>query len=150
MAKKKVVTRGQHASLPRRLKKQTRRAAERVLKSGPIRKRPRDIPLPGLEDARIGPLDDIAASISEVRASMNDLRTTEAGYMQNALNLMRQHDKTAWRAHGVELVRVPGEEKLRVRTSKDQATAETVEETDDEPGDVFAEDAGLDAESIQR
>jgi len=125
---------------PARGKKQTRRQAERVLKTGPIRKRPRDIPLPGLEDARIGPLDDIAASISEVRASMNELRTTEAGYLQNALNLMRKYEKTAWRAHGVELVRVPGEEKLRVRTSKEQASAETDEDegSDDE---IYADDA---------
>lgn len=78
-----------------------------------------------MEHLRIKPLDDICASISDTRGQQADLRAEEAGLEQTALHLMRKHNKTAWRAHGVELVRVPGEEKLRVRTSRDTATAET-------------------------
>lgn len=41
---------------------------------------------------------------------------------------MRQKDVRSYLHAGVERVRVPGEEKLRVRTSSSQATAEVVEE----------------------
>ncbi len=87
-------------------------------------KRPRKQPLPGLEDARIGSLDDVCASIAEVRESMNGLRADEAEHLRSALKLMREHRKTTWRAAGVELARVPSEEKLRVRSTKEKATAE--------------------------
>lgn len=112
-------------------RRQSKRDAERVLWRGPIRTRPKDQALPGLEHLRIKPLDDICASISDTRAQQNDLRAEEAGLEQTALHLMRKHTKTAWRAHGVELVRVPGEEKLRVRTSREKATAETEPENTD-------------------
>lgn len=55
---------------------------------------------------------------------MAELRADEAGHKRTALNLMRKHDRTTWRHAGVELARVPGEEKLRIRKSKENATAE--------------------------
>jgi hypothetical protein len=82
---------------------------------------PRQVAL--IADARIPALDDCAASISELREQINALRAQEAEALQRAMNLMRTHSKISWQAHGVELVRVPGEEKLRVRTSKEPATA---------------------------
>lgn len=94
------------------------------------RGRPRQHPLAGMEDVRIDDLDEAAAALAEIRDQMNQLRTDEAGHLRNALKLMRQHKRTTWRASGVELFRVPGEEKLRVRTSKEKATAES--EDDDE------------------
>jgi hypothetical protein len=103
---------------------ESREVAPRLAKAG----RPRNKPLPGMEDARIGGLDDICASIAETREQMNQLRTDEAGHLRTALGLMRKNDKTTWRAAGVELARVPGEEKLRVRTTKEKATAETEDE----------------------
>jgi hypothetical protein len=84
-----------------------------------------------MEETRIVALDHAAESIAEVRSNMNRLRAEEAADMQQALRLMRQHGRTAYRHAGVELVRVPGEEKLRVRTSRDAATAES---EPDEPG----------------
>lgn len=125
-------------------KKQSKREAERVLTTGPIRTRkPRTQPLPGMEDARIKSLDDICASISETREELNKLRGEEGDLEKKALGLMRTHDQSSWRHAGVELVRVPGEEKLRVRTSKTKATAETDEDEDADAGEVFAEDAVL-------
>jgi hypothetical protein len=61
---------------------------------------------------------------------MNKLRGDEAGYEQSALRIMRESDLRTYRHAGVELSRVPGEEKLRVRTSRENATAETAEEGD--------------------
>jgi len=84
---------------------------------------------------RIKPLDDICASIAETRGQLNDLKGEEAGLEQTALALMRRHNKTAWRAAGVELVRVPGEEKLRVRTAYERTATAEVDQGDQHPGD---------------
>jgi hypothetical protein len=92
------------------------------------KRKARQVPLSGMEDVRIRALDDCAASIAEIREQMNELRGQEGDHLKNALKLMRKHDRMSWRAAGVELVRVAGEEKLRVRTSKEKATAEVEEE----------------------
>jgi len=81
-----------------------------------------------ITEARIKPLDDVAATIGDLRDQMNALRTDEGEQLNIALKLMRKHERTTWKHAGVELVRVPGEEKLRVRTSKEKATAEVEEE----------------------
>lgn len=140
MAKKKTAKRHTNGSGKPRATKQSKKDVAKVLGKGALRTRPRSVPLPGMEDTRISALDDVAESIAEVREQMNDLRQREAEHLRSALNLMREHNKTAWRAAGVEMVRVPGEEKLRVRTSKEKATAETDPE-DEVPGDVVAMDA---------
>lgn len=76
---------------------------------------------------------------------MNDLREEEAGLEQTALTLMRRHDRTAYRHAGVELVRVPGEEKLRVRTARERtATAETPEDKDEDQGGMILPSPGDD------
>lgn len=121
--------------------RQTRKQAEGVLRKGAIRtKAPRSVPLPGMEDARIGALDDELAAIADIREQKNELRTQETEHMRTTLKLMREHGKTSWRHAGVEAARVPGEEKLRVRTSKEKATAE-VEDEDDETVEISAMDA---------
>ncbi|HLX21654.1 MAG TPA: hypothetical protein VKR23_16025 [Gaiellaceae bacterium] len=117
----------------RRGGKQSKQQVEQTL-AGPLKKQPRPRPLPGMENARIRGLDDICTSIAETREQMNGLRAEETGLESNALKLMRKHQKTSWRHAGVELVRVPGEEKLRVRTARERtATAESEEEPDVEP-----------------
>jgi hypothetical protein len=93
---------------------------------------PKNKPLPGMEDVRVEEIDETLHSLSDVRRQLNDLRSTEQGLMQRVMRLMREHEVTSARAYGVEAVRVPGEEKLRVRTSKEQATAEVEEDGDDE------------------
>ena len=90
--------------------------------------RAKNVPLKGMEDVRIGALDDICSTLSDVREAVNTARGAEKEHLQTALNLMREHQKQSWRAHGVELVRVPGEEKIRCRTSKEAASAETEDE----------------------
>jgi hypothetical protein len=77
-----------------------------------------------MEDRRIKPLDEVCAAIADCRGAMNDLRQEEADLERRALGLLHKHDKQTWRAAGVELALVPGEEKLRIRTSKAAATAE--------------------------
>jgi len=123
--------------------KATRGKAAAPAKRGPGRPRtPRQQPL--IEGVRIKPLDDVAATIGDLRDQMNALRTDEAEQLKVALELMREHKRTTWNHAGVELVRVPGVEKLRVRTSKDKATAE-VDEEDEERVDVV--ESGAQAEA---
>lgn len=72
-----------------------------------------------MEQVRIARLDNLCESISETRAQINELKATEAGNEQAALKVMQQHDAMAYKHGGVQLIRVPGDEKLSVRTSKD-------------------------------
>jgi len=85
---------------------------------------PRSRTLPGLEETRLSSLDNICESIAESRSQMNKLRQEEQDDMNSALKLLRKHQRTSYRHNGVELARVPGEEKLRVRY-REGATAET-------------------------
>lgn len=84
-----------------------------------------------MEQVRSVRLDRFCESIGEGREEMNRLRGEEKGDMQGALREMHDKSITAYRHAGVELVRVPGEEKLRVRTTKEKASEMT--EPDDEP-----------------
>jgi len=87
------------------------------------------------EEFRYKDLDRICQGIAETRAEMNRLRGEETDLEIQALKAMRLHSSTAYQSAGVELVRVPGEEKLRVRTARERtATAESPAEPD-EPTD---------------
>lgn len=81
-----------------------------------------------MEQVRNKRLDNLCEALGEVREQMAQQRADESGSMQAALAEMRAKNLTTYRHAGVELARVPGEEKLRVRTSKAQATAEVDEE----------------------
>lgn len=89
------------------------------------------------EEFRYKDLDRICQGIAETRAEMNRLRGEETDLELQALKTMRLHSSTAYQSAGVELVRVPGEEKLRVRTARERtATAEAPAEPageDDQP-----------------
>ena len=85
---------------------------------------PKHQPLPGMEGVRHTKLDRLCEGIAENREQTNQLRGEEADMLRQALDVMRDAKVHTYRFAGVELARVPGEEKLRVRTSKEAATAE--------------------------
>lgn len=102
---------------------------------------PRSQALPGMEQVRSVKLDHLCESIGETREKMNELRGEEKGDKIAALKAMRERELTTYQHAGVELSRMPGEEKLRVRTTKNAATAAVVEDGQgdaeagaDEPG----------------
>lgn len=106
-------------------------------KSAPKRKPakkagPRSQPLPGMEHVRNRKLDNICEAIGEERERMNQAKVEEKGLIQGALQEMRQANVSVYRHSGVELARVPGAEKLRVRLTKEQGDAD---EGDLEPSD---------------
>ncbi len=122
-------------------RKQSKQQVEKAL-AGPLKKKPtqpRPRPLPGMENARIRPLDDICQSIAEGREQMNALRHEDVDHQTVAMRLMRKHKKTSWRHAGVELERIPGEEKLRVRTARERTATAEVEEEQQEAADVVEE-----------
>lgn len=115
LAKKKPEARG-------RAKKQTRKQVEHAL-SGPIRRkpapprRPKTTPLPGMEDmSRLSKaMLNIMDSMADQMHVINTAKATLKGLDNNAMNQMKRDNVTIAKAHGIELVRVPGEEKLRKR-----------------------------------
>jgi hypothetical protein len=110
-------------------------------------------------NVRVRALDEVAASIADCRNQRNLLNIEEKGLKQTALQLMQKHLKTVWKHAGVELVRVPGEERLAVRLVKgdgdvDQDTApakppaEVEEEAEvGEAQEPFAQDPNAEADS---
>lgn len=127
--------------------KPAKKAAGRPKKKGAVAERPRS-QRPRqqalIEDARIQPLDDCAASIADVRDNMNELRGEEKGYLSTARSLMHKYGKSVYKHAGVEIVLVPGDEKVRVRILKDDGNA-SASGQDDAAGDAVAGDrAGSD------
>lgn len=107
-------------------------------KKGPRRAKPsaRDRKLPEMDDPRFKDLDDhaqaIAADMETINAATERLKSRRIA----ALASMHVRDVTTYKAYGVELVRVPGDEKLRARLIDN-----------DEGGD--AEDGGTDEERME-
>lgn len=91
----------------------------------PRAKKPRSQPLPGMEDARIRELDDIAASYAEIRDQRIALNKDEAELKASAIALMRKHGKTIYRHDGIEIRIIPGEEdvKVKVKPPKEEEDA---------------------------
>lgn len=93
-----------------------------------------------MEQVRDTRLDALCESIGDTRDRLATLRADEQADTGAALKRMRERSLTSYRHAGVEMARVPGEEKLRVRvTSRGEATAEngpdlaeggTLEDTD--------------------
>lgn len=114
-------------------KKQSRADVARVL-AGPTRRtRPKDTHLPGMEPDDNDPLHKVCRNIAETRRDINDLKADEAGFEQTALQLMRRKNLTTKQYAGVTLVRVPGEERLQVKTTRGGAA--TAENEPDAPSE---------------
>ena len=92
------------------------------------RSAPRNVVLPGMEQELNVRLNRFCENIAEIREELNEKRALEDEECRQAHDEMRRTDTRTHRWAGVELARVPGEEKLRVRTSKQATTAETEEQ----------------------
>lgn len=100
----------------------------------PKKKGPRSQALPGMEQVRSTRLDNLCESIGDERASMNKAKQEETGLIQAALQEMQRKGITVYRHAKIELARVPGAEKLRVRVTKEEGDAGSSDlDTGDEP-----------------
>lgn len=97
---------------------------------------PKSQPLPGMEQVTNKTLNRICEHISDVRREMNRARADEKDLMNQAIRVMTADKVTVYRFSGVELVLVPGDVHLRVRTLKDTPAntnaPKAAEKSDDE------------------
>jgi hypothetical protein len=92
--------------------------------------------LPGMDQVRDRRLDNLCESMAEHRRAMNQARVEEQTDIAAALQHMVKKGVSVYRHGGIELARVPGAERLRVRLTKEQgdADADDLETGDDDAG----------------
>lgn len=98
------------------------RPARKKAKAAP--RKPKAQRLPEMDIPKIRSLDRICESIADVRESKNEAAKEEKGLLQNALREMQKHSQQVYKAHGVELVWVHGDDKVRVRLIDDDSSGE--------------------------
>lgn len=111
----------------------SKKSAKVATKKKPVARAssPRSQVLPGMEQVRNRALDRICEAISDVRADLNRLRGEEKDLQGQAVRVMESGKVTVYRFAGVELVLVPGDVHLRVRTLKTAANADAPSAPDD-------------------
>lgn len=94
---------------------------------------PRSQTLPGMDQVRSRRLDNICEAIADCRERMNTARTEETQLDASALQTMVKAGIPVYRHSGIELARIPGAEKLRVRVTKETGDADErdLEQPDD-------------------
>lgn len=125
-------------------KRATNGSGKLVKKQGkPAAKKPsaRSQALPGMEKVRDQRLDNLCEAMADHRRVMNAARVEEQGDIVTALQHMVKKNISVYKHAGIELVRVPGAEKLRVRLVKEQGDADADDlETGDAGGGEFADE----------
>lgn len=107
-------------------------------------RKPSQPTLPGAGQVRNRALDRFCEKIGETRDAINELLGEKASIEQSALQQMRRDATFTYTHHGITLVRVPGEDKLKVTKARDgQASASSdIEETDEGAPETEAHGAG--------
>jgi hypothetical protein len=100
----------------------------------PRARRARQGVLPGHESVRSEKLDAICESIGDEREALNKARTEIDALTSAALDMMTKRNLTVYRHATIELARIPGADKLRVRVTKEEGDAADGTNEDD-PGD---------------
>lgn len=99
----------------------------------PARRRARQGVLPGTESVRSDKLDALCEGIGDERDKMNAARLECQTLIAAALELMTKKNLTVYRHDRIELARIPGADKLRVRVTKEEGDAD---DTDHDDGDL--------------
>lgn len=99
-----------------------------------------------MEGVRNIRLNNIFESIAEVRSHRNRLDVEEKSLLASALQVMQRDGVSKYKHAGVEALRVPGSEKLRVRLTKDdgdvsESDGETINSQEDIDGSERIDDA---------
>jgi hypothetical protein len=76
-----------------------------------------------MEQVRNRRLDNICEAIGDARDQINAAKQEEQGSIQAALQVMQRDGVQVYRHARVELARIPGAEKLRVRMTKEEGDA---------------------------
>lgn len=122
------------------------RGAERATAAKRTVQTPTQPPL--IKGARIRSLDKLCEQISDTRAAMNRLRGEEADLERHLHLEMKKHKKMSWQFAGVEASRTPGEEKLRIRTSRETSTTTNDDDETTEPAQTPERADAVDEEPV--
>lgn len=76
-----------------------------------------------MEQVRSKKLDNLCEGIADCRGQKNAAVTEEKSLDASALQVMVKEGISVYRHGGVELARIPGAEKLRVRMTKEEGDA---------------------------
>ena len=95
-------------------KKQIKASAHRSQRA----RTPRSQALPGLEEIVIPELEDAGGEYRDTRDRRMVLTEAEVGMKTGLLALMRKHGKTHYTFDGLEILVIPGEDDVKVRTVK--------------------------------
>jgi hypothetical protein len=88
---------------------------------------------------RFEKLDAICEGIGDERETMNRAKEEEAALVTAALQLMTKRGITVYRHATIELARIPGADRLRIRVTKEPGHADETDRTKDS-GDAPAEE----------
>jgi hypothetical protein len=134
---------------PGRKKKASRMDRKLTKPDQPARRSPRSQVLPGMEQVRSKPLDNLCEGLADVRAAINSNKQEESGLIQSALQTMVRRNIQVYKHGGIELARVPGAEKLRVRVIKEQgdADASNLQQADEEVAEEVAHGGEVEVET---
>lgn len=80
--------------------------------------KPRDQPLPGMEDSAIKPLEDAAHAYAELRDERMGLSRQEVDLKQRLIGLMKTHGKDHYQRDGITIDLVQESETVKVRVKK--------------------------------
>lgn len=128
MAKKKANSKARKKAPAVRAGKGRVKAAVRKA----LKKQLRQPTLNGMPRVRNARLDKLAEAIGECRDTVNEKTLDEKGYRSAALKEMQDKNITHWSHAGVDFLRVPGEDKLKVKTHKDGGSETGSGDEDDE------------------
>ena len=106
-----------------------------------VRRSPRPLALPGMENRAIAPLERGAELYADIRDQRIELNRQESDLKQSLLRLMKQHGKTVYRHSGVLITVIPGEDDVKVRVLP-------AGETEAAPADAPVEDVAVEAAGV--
>lgn len=81
-------------------------------------------------------LDALCESIGDERDKMNAARLETQDLIASALELMTKKNLTVYRHDRIELARIPGADKLRVRVTKEEGDADDTDNDAEDDGDM--------------
>lgn len=107
--------------------------------------KPRDVKLPGMRQPANARLEMLCQSLDTQRDIINNAKLIEKGDIAAALQEMTRRGYLSYKHSGIELIRVPGADKLRVHVVKEEGEMQAIGEADsdtDDPGNPMVADLG--------
>lgn len=118
----------------RKPEKKAAKVAKREAKPRERKPSPRSVALPGMEQPRHVELDNACESIGDYRDAVNAAVLGEKQDKAAALQYMSKKGIHGYKHAGIELLRVPGADTLRVHKTKQDGDAQTGGEANDAGG----------------